>query len=189
MVFSPDSVTTLNPNAAEFVLFALRSSSGSTSTTDATTRLANSGTLGKALLKRSESSVSKIPDEEAHQCWCCQLSMIFYPSSRSWEKMSLKVLGTFLWWICPCMMMVKLQSFLLLQAVDGSLVSNKNYVHALLMLRFFASSYGEVLSSPRRGLLYDGNCRHDFVNDVLGKHAIVDNVEDNEMDPIEFCFG
>ena len=113
-------VTTLNPNAAEFVPSALRSSSGSTSTADTTTRLANSGTLGKAVLERSESSVSKIPDEEAHQCWRRQLAMIFYPSLRSWEKMSLKVLGTFLWWIFPCMMTVKLQSFLLLQAVDSS---------------------------------------------------------------------
>ena len=113
-------VTTLNPNAAEFVPFALRSSSGTTNTADATTRLANLGTLGKAVLERSKSSVLKTPNEEAHQCWRRQLVVIFYPSLRSWEKMSLKVLGTFLWWICPCMMMVKFQSFLLLQAVDSS---------------------------------------------------------------------
>lgn len=60
-------VTTLNPNVVEFVPFTLRSSSGSTNTADATTGLANLGTLGKAVLERSESSVSKIPDKEAHQ--------------------------------------------------------------------------------------------------------------------------
>ena len=43
-----------------------------------------------------------------------------------------------------------------------------------------------IVISSGRGLLYDGNCRHDFVNDMLGEHAIVDNVEDNEMDRIEF---
>ncbi|KAA8538720.1 hypothetical protein F0562_028299 [Nyssa sinensis] len=66
-------VTTLNPNAAEFIPFALRASSGSTSTADVSSRFASSGsgtgTLGKAVLDRSESSVSNNSDEEAHQYW------------------------------------------------------------------------------------------------------------------------
>lgn len=71
---SPNKLTTLNPNAAEFVPFALRSSSsGSTSTADAKARLATSGTSGKAVLDRSESSVSNNSDEEAHQYWRHQL--------------------------------------------------------------------------------------------------------------------
>uniref|UniRef100_A0A5B6ZHM5 Polyadenylate-binding protein-interacting protein 7 n=1 Tax=Davidia involucrata TaxID=16924 RepID=A0A5B6ZHM5_DAVIN len=68
-------VTILNPNAAEFIPFALRSPSGSTSTADASSRFATfgTGTLGKAVLDRSESSVSNNSDEEAHQYWCHQL--------------------------------------------------------------------------------------------------------------------
>ncbi|XP_057467712.1 polyadenylate-binding protein-interacting protein 7 [Actinidia eriantha] len=68
-------VTTLNPNAAEFIPFALRSSSGSTSTAEASTSLgvAGAGTLGKAVLDQSESSISNNSDEEAHQYWCRQL--------------------------------------------------------------------------------------------------------------------
>ncbi|KAA8546205.1 hypothetical protein F0562_003056 [Nyssa sinensis] len=68
-------VTTLNPNATEFIPFALRSSSGGTSTVDASSRLATSGTrtLGKNVLDLSESSVSNNSDEEAHQYWRCQL--------------------------------------------------------------------------------------------------------------------
>ncbi|KAG6625028.1 hypothetical protein I3843_16G064900 [Carya illinoinensis] len=71
---NPIKVATLNPNAAEFIPFALRSSSfGSTSTADVTPRLASSGSLGKAVLDRSESSVSNNSDEEAHQYWCQHL--------------------------------------------------------------------------------------------------------------------
>ncbi|KAF3662988.1 Polyadenylate-binding protein-interacting protein 7 [Capsicum annuum] len=65
--------TSLNPNAAEFVPFALRSPSGSTSSTDAS-KFANSTiTLGKAVLDRSESSASNNSDDEAHQYWRRQL--------------------------------------------------------------------------------------------------------------------
>ena len=68
-------VTTLNPNAAEFIPFALRSSSESTSTAEASTSLdvAGVGTLGKAVLDRSGSLISNNSDEEAHQYWCRQL--------------------------------------------------------------------------------------------------------------------
>ncbi|MBA0574321.1 hypothetical protein Golob_001536 [Gossypium lobatum] len=71
---TPSKVTPLNPNAAEFVPFSLRSpsSSGSTIAADAT-RFAISRTLGKAVLDRSESSISNNSDDEAHQFWRCQL--------------------------------------------------------------------------------------------------------------------
>ncbi|KAI4337203.1 hypothetical protein L6164_015648 [Bauhinia variegata] len=68
------TITTLNPNAAEFIPLSLRSpSSGSTSITDATTRFATAGALGKAILDRSESSISNNSDDEAHRYWRCQL--------------------------------------------------------------------------------------------------------------------
>ena len=71
---SPNKATTLNPNAAEFIPFALRSSlSGAASSVDATGRLATAGALGKAVLDRSESSISNNSDDEVHQYWRCQL--------------------------------------------------------------------------------------------------------------------
>ncbi|KAJ1382265.1 Smr domain [Sesbania bispinosa] len=73
-LFSPNKATTLNPNAAEFIPVALRSSlSGATSSVDATARLTTTGALGKAVLDRSESSISNNSDDEVHQYWRCQL--------------------------------------------------------------------------------------------------------------------
>ncbi|KAL3500867.1 hypothetical protein ACH5RR_039960 [Cinchona calisaya] len=68
-------LTTLNPNAAEFVPSSLRSVTGSTSTAEASSKFATSSTaaLGKSVLDRSESSVSNNSDEEAHQYWRHQL--------------------------------------------------------------------------------------------------------------------
>ncbi|ESW33116.1 hypothetical protein PHAVU_001G044600 [Phaseolus vulgaris] len=72
---TPNKATYLNPNAAEFVPFSLRSSpSGSASSVDATARFTTAaGSLGKAVLDRSESSISNNSDDEAHQYWRCQL--------------------------------------------------------------------------------------------------------------------
>ncbi|KDP34012.1 hypothetical protein JCGZ_07583 [Jatropha curcas] len=73
----PNKATALNPNAAEFVPFSLRSStspSGSTSSAAAATaRFATCGAIGKAVLDRSESSISNTSDDEAHQFWRHQL--------------------------------------------------------------------------------------------------------------------
>ncbi|KAF8388715.1 hypothetical protein HHK36_025395 [Tetracentron sinense] len=68
-----NKITTLNPNAIEFIPYALKSPSGSTSTADVTARLGACGTSGKAVLDRSESAISNNSDEEAHQYWCQQL--------------------------------------------------------------------------------------------------------------------
>ncbi|KAL3744583.1 hypothetical protein ACJRO7_013797 [Eucalyptus globulus] len=71
---SSSKATALNPNAAEFVPFSLRSpSSVNTSNTDATARLLSSGSSGKPVINRSESSVSNNSDDEAHQFWRRQL--------------------------------------------------------------------------------------------------------------------
>lgn len=71
---SPNKAITLNPNAAEFIPFSLRSlPSGSTSSVDATARVTTAGSLGKSVLDRSESSISNNSDDEAHNYWRCQL--------------------------------------------------------------------------------------------------------------------
>ncbi|KAK9101559.1 hypothetical protein Scep_024989 [Stephania cephalantha] len=63
--------TTLNPNAAEFIPHALRTPTGSTSSVNVSARA--DGISGKAILDRSESSVSNNSDDEAHQFWRRQL--------------------------------------------------------------------------------------------------------------------
>nr|DAD44227.1 TPA_asm: hypothetical protein HUJ06_002457 [Nelumbo nucifera] len=70
---SPSKKTTLNPNAAEFIPCALRTSSGTTSISGVTSGLVGSGTSGKAALDRSESNVSNNSDDEAHRYWRHQL--------------------------------------------------------------------------------------------------------------------
>ncbi|CAK9170590.1 unnamed protein product [Ilex paraguariensis] len=77
--------TTLNPNAAEFIPYALRSSSGSSCSNDALPRFPTFGTstLGKAILGRSESSVSNNSDDEAHQYQHHQLPDDITPDFKS----------------------------------------------------------------------------------------------------------
>ncbi|KAG1358824.1 polyadenylate-binding protein-interacting protein 7 [Cocos nucifera] len=67
-----NKVTALNPNAAEFVPSALRSTFGNSKSADAT-KFDVPGPSGKAVLNRSESSISNNSDDEAHQFWCHQL--------------------------------------------------------------------------------------------------------------------
>jgi len=203
--------TTLNPNAAEFVPFALRSSSsGSTSTADATARLATSGTLGKSVLDRSESSVSNISDEEAHQFWRRQLPDDITPDFKvmgedeSQGIGNLSLAGLSLHDVSEASKFpASTGSGYLLNEQQELSPHNINGNSFAGKLRFPSSAYGEDLSSAsflhmstkpwdsqtvnshqfREGPPYDGNSRHGFVNDMLGEHAIV---EDNDMNPVEF---
>ncbi|MBA0753286.1 hypothetical protein Gogos_021583 [Gossypium gossypioides] len=99
---APSKATTLNPNAAEFVPFSLRSPSSSGSTrAAATATFSTSGTVGKAVLDRSGSSVSNNSDDEAHQFWRHQLpdditpdfKVINEDDSQSMEPGSLSLAG------------------------------------------------------------------------------------------------
>jgi hypothetical protein len=73
---------TLNPNAAEFVPFALRSSSVSGSSNSNFADVTTSGTIGKAVFTRVESSLSNNSDDEAHQFWRNQLPDDITPGFR-----------------------------------------------------------------------------------------------------------
>lgn len=70
---TPARGTSLNPNAAEFVPFSLRGSSGTTAIVDVAAKFPASGSSGKQVLDRSESSISANSDEEARQYWQKQL--------------------------------------------------------------------------------------------------------------------
>ncbi|KAI4379614.1 hypothetical protein MLD38_005890 [Melastoma candidum] len=67
--------TALNPDAAEFIPFALRSPpAGNAIDTDASTKFSvASVSSGKAVINRTESVVSNTSDDEAHQFWRRQL--------------------------------------------------------------------------------------------------------------------
>ncbi|KAH6774163.1 CTC-interacting domain 7 [Perilla frutescens var. frutescens] len=66
---------TLNPNATEFVPFALRSPVAGTNGAEASSKFVTSAASapGKGILDRSESSVSNNSDDEAQQYWRNQL--------------------------------------------------------------------------------------------------------------------
>ncbi|XP_074335285.1 polyadenylate-binding protein-interacting protein 7-like [Apium graveolens] len=68
-------VTSLNPNAVEFVPFSLRSSPANTTAVDVSSMSPPAGNipLKKTGMNRSESTVSNKSDEEARQYWSCQL--------------------------------------------------------------------------------------------------------------------
>ncbi|XP_020574847.1 polyadenylate-binding protein-interacting protein 7 [Phalaenopsis equestris] len=64
----PNKSTTLNPNAAEFVPFSLKSA-GESNQVDNTYRLDLPGSSRKGFLDRSDSTTSHNSDDEAHQYW------------------------------------------------------------------------------------------------------------------------
>ncbi|KAK7261010.1 hypothetical protein RIF29_27313 [Crotalaria pallida] len=212
---SPNKAISLNPNAAEFVPFALRSSpSGSTGSADAAVRLTPSESLGKAVLDRAESSISNNSDDEAHRYWRCQLPDDITPDfkvmgedeAQGLNNLSLAGLsihdddessrfpssnGS--------RYVLNEHQELSQQNLNGNSIADK--------LRFSNSTYRVEPSSPsllsplakpwdrqigntnqhvgdgREALIYDGNYRHGFLNDVLSENAIVD---DTSLNPLEF---
>ncbi|KAJ4950903.1 hypothetical protein NE237_027735 [Protea cynaroides] len=202
--------TTLNPNAAEFIPFALRSSSGNLRSAEVTTRFDASGTSGKTVLDRSESTVSDNSDEEAHQYWHCQLpdditpDFKFMGEDESQGPESLTIAG--------------------LSINDGSdtsrfspstgsgqilskrqeLSPHGNDNNSMIeKIRSSIQSYGEDESSTaflnlstgfmngdqhlgskgRDRFTYDGNPSSGFLNDTLNEQGVL---EDNDINPGEF---
>ncbi|KAF7107418.1 hypothetical protein CFC21_108044 [Triticum aestivum] len=82
----PNKVTSLNPNAAEFVpSCVIRPSYGNSTASDAS-KSELRGSPGKKILDRSESSKSNNSDDEAHQFWRKQLPDDIIPDFTSFEK-------------------------------------------------------------------------------------------------------
>ncbi|XP_044463261.1 pentatricopeptide repeat-containing protein At4g33170-like [Mangifera indica] len=207
---NPNKATVLNPNAAEFIPFALRSPSfGSSSAADATARFTTSGSVGKAVLDQSESSVSNNSDEEAHQYWCRQLPDDITPDFKVMNEDDSPGLGG-----------LSLADLSLHDNIDGTrfppstgsgyLLTEQRELSPHLngnsfadKMRFSASSYGEdstaasFLQLPpkpwdkqilggdqhREGHPYNGNLTHGFLDDISSEHGIID---DTEINPVEF---
>ncbi|XP_042508805.1 polyadenylate-binding protein-interacting protein 7-like isoform X2 [Macadamia integrifolia] len=170
--------TTLNPNAAEFIPSAFRSSSGSLSSAHVTARLNASGTSGKAVLDRSESTVSNNSDEEAHQYWRCQLPDDITPDfkfmgedeSQGPESLSLASLS------------IDDQS-------DSSRFSVSTGSGQILSKQQVLSPHGfmngnqHIGSKGRDGFTYNVNPIAEFPNDTLNENGVL---EDININPVEF---
>lgn len=78
-------ITSLNPNAAEFIPSSVKSASGSNVTAVVSSKLASSASasLGKAEVDRSQSCISSKSDEEAHQYWRHQLPDDIIPDFKN----------------------------------------------------------------------------------------------------------
>ncbi|KAK6119668.1 hypothetical protein DH2020_046585 [Rehmannia glutinosa] len=183
---------TLNPNATEFVPFALRSRSAGITIPDTSSKSA--ATPVKSILDRSESSVSNKSDEEAQQYWRHQLPDDITPDfnvmglddTQGINSLSLtdaNELSRF--------------SGLSPQSLNGNGYTEK--------LRNSVSPYGEYpsprgfqpsLAKPwdkeivnndqvlaRDGHLYNGNSRLDFFADMSNEQLLVDN---EDVSPLEF---
>ncbi|KAK4791295.1 hypothetical protein SAY86_031708 [Trapa natans] len=208
---TPRGVTTLNPNAAEFIPFSLRSpSSGSTSNTSDAGRFASFGLSGKAIINRSEPSVSDNSDEEARQFWRHQLPDDITPDfkvedeSQSFSDLSLAGLSLLDESEATMYSASSASGYAINElqessphVADRSSFSNEN-------LRY-SGSFGEesapatflnMVSKPwdkqigsnhqlfggtRETALYNGNSGLGG-NDVLGEHGIVNASETNPLD-------
>ncbi|KAK8523288.1 hypothetical protein V6N13_113237 [Hibiscus sabdariffa] len=211
---TPRKVTTLNPNAAEFVPFSLRppSSSGSTSVTEATTRFLTSGpgTIRKAVLDRSESSITNNSDEEAHLFWRSQLPDDITPDfkvlneddSQGIGSGSLSVAGLSLHdgsgasrfqATAGSEFVFDDEQELLHHYGNGdgnsnSFTENLKYPTSAGPLHFSAKPWDkhlvnndQILGNGMEGQPYNGNSRHGFVNDMLSGQTVMDGTEKNHV--------
>ncbi|XP_019448014.1 PREDICTED: polyadenylate-binding protein-interacting protein 7-like isoform X2 [Lupinus angustifolius] len=208
---SPDKATTLNPNAAEFVPFSLRSSpSGTTGSVDATARLTTPEPLVKAVLDRSESSVSNNSDDEAHQYWRCQLPDDITPDFKvmgdesqdlnnlSFAGLSIHDDGD----DSSSFPSSKGSRFILneQQHLNGNTIaddkfrfSNSTYTvepSSASVLRPLAKPWDRQIGNTNQhvsggpeALTYIDNSRHGFLNDILSDGGIVDEAS---LNPLEF---
>ena len=155
---SPSKATTLNPNAAEFIPFSLRTPfSGTTSSVDATARLANAGALGRAVLDRSESSISNNSEDEVHQYWRCQLPDDITPD--------FKVVGE--------------ES----QGLNDLSLAGLSIHDDIEGLMFHSSKGSRYIFNEQEELSQQHINGNNFLNDIFAENAIVD---DTNLNPLEF---
>lgn len=206
--------TTLNPNAAEFIPFSLRSPSG---TGDVTAKFDNIGTVGKPAVDRSHSSVSNNSDDEAHQYWRQQLPDDITPDFKvmgddeSQGADSLPFAGLSLYGSNENSRYSASTGTTYLTEQSELSPHHLNVNSFTPKIRYPVSSYGEDQSSPsflhsptkpwdkqivngdqllsgrgRDGLSYNGHSQHGFGNDMLSAIGNTSGLEDSDVNPIEF---
>lgn len=204
---------TLNPNATEFVPFALRSPVAGTNGADASSKfvMPAASAPGKGILDRSESSVSNNSDDEAQQYWRNQLpdditpdfkvmgiddaqgvnnlsfSSLSLTDNNEGSRYSASIGGGF---------MLKEQQGLSPRPANGNSHAEQ--------LRYPVSSYGEYLSPTgfhsslakpwdqqivgndqllAREGTDGGNSRHGLLADMSNEQFLIDNTD---VSPLEF---
>lgn len=189
---------TLNPNAAEFVPFSLRSQAESLRILDTPSKFA---TTGKSVLDRSESSASNNSnsEEEAQQYWRHQLPDDITPdfkvtgidneiNSLSFSNLSLNEVRGASRYASPTSsgFMLKEQQAFSLHPGDGNSLAEK--------LRYPVSSYGECFQTPlakpwdkhisssdqlptRERNPYNGNSSRAFLADMSNELALSENTD------------
>ncbi|XP_022750037.1 polyadenylate-binding protein-interacting protein 7-like isoform X2 [Durio zibethinus] len=187
---TPSKVTTLNPNAAEFVPFSLRSpsASGSTSAADATARCATSGTIGKAVLGRSGSSISNNSDEEAHQFWRHQLPDDITPDFKVINDDDSQGIGSVSLSLAGLSLHDGSEASRFPASAGGGYVfgDQQELLHHYGIAKTWDGQLvnsDQLLGNGREGHPYNGNSGRGFVNDMLGEHTIMD---DTELNPVDF---
>lgn len=209
---SSSKVTTLNPNAAEFVPSALRSTYGNTKGADSS-RVESTGTSGKAILGRTESSNSNNSDDEERQYWCDQLPDDITPDFKAMKEDEVPSPGQ-----------LSLAGFSIRDGPETSKFSasiasetfGTQHGRSLLgtnnlifsgNIGYSGSTYNEDQSSTPRivsptnswdkqfingdqqltrgmeGQHYNGDSGASFVNNMLGDQAVIEN---SAIDPVEF---
>ncbi|KAF4386328.1 hypothetical protein G4B88_003545 [Cannabis sativa] len=211
-VYSTEStaskITRLNPNAAEFVPSGFRSSfSGSTSAANSTSLFSSSGSLGKAVLDRTESSVSNNSDEEAHQYWRRQLPDDITPDFKVMGEDESQTIGNLT--LSGLSLHDESEVSRFSPTSGGGFQLNETHTNGSFTekLRLSGLGYGDDLSSASylnmsaqpwdKQILngnsqlvgnggqdanpYDGLSQHAFMSDMFGEQ-----VEDNDINPVEF---
>ncbi|GMG99295.1 hypothetical protein Nepgr_001135 [Nepenthes gracilis] len=202
--------TMLNPNAASFIPFALRASSGTRSHPNPTSQFLACGSLGKQVLDQSESSISTNFDEEAHQYWQHQLPDDITPDFKIMGEDDPEGVGSLP--IAGLSLHDGVEVNRFSSAMNSSYVLNEqleitpyqvNGSAFVDKIRYPLPSYEEnpspanflhistkpwekqVLNSDH--LLGNGNfednVRHRYQNHLTRQNAILEN---NEMNPLEF---
>ncbi|XP_010273848.1 PREDICTED: polyadenylate-binding protein-interacting protein 7 [Nelumbo nucifera] len=210
---TPSKTTTLNPNATEFIPYALRSPSGTTGFTDASARLDGSATSGKAVLDRSESSASNNSDDEVHQYWRHQLPDDITPDFKFTEEDDLQGPGSFSLTGLSITDEDDTSSFSAstgssqmlnkIQELSSCGIDGKNTVKNM---RYLVPSYGEDQSTAFTNLPaypwekqfingdqhirngngefpYSGHSSVGFLNHALSNHMVL---SDSDLNPVEF---
>ncbi|XP_076901154.1 polyadenylate-binding protein-interacting protein 7-like [Bidens hawaiensis] len=157
---------TLNPDAAEFVPFALRSPSGTTSASRS----------GKSILNRSESSVSNNSDDEAHQFWKHQLPDDIIPDfnvlgeeSQGINNVTFSNLS---------ISDASGASRLSVPHINGSGFTEKMRYQSAASFQPVASKPWDIIDEP----LYNGDAGQEYLDELLNEQQI----EGTEVNSLQF---
>lgn len=207
-----NKVTTLNPNAAEFVPSSFRCTNGNAVVADSS-MVDSAGSSEKAILGRSESSKSNNSDDEAHQYWRHQLPEDLTPDFKAMREHEIRGPGQ------PSLAALSLSDIVEPSRFPRPMTSetfgirhgryplgtnNLNLSGNMAYTGFpytedrsptahiasTTSSWdkqfingGQQRARGMEGQHYNGDCNAGFVNNILGDRASID---DAVIHPLEF---